>query len=179
MTITLQPATAADVDALVDVQQKAFKRLYDIYHDEGSPYLRGADEILRWLERPNWKVFKILTDGADGVLVGGIAAREQLDNPGECYLARVYILPEMQSKGIASTAILLCEAEFPFATHWTLDFPIDQIANRRCYEKAGYVDTGETREQSEGKIVLALYEKPLPAFRNIKEHIGKIGEYSK
>ena len=43
-----------------------------------------------------------------------------------------------------------------------MDFPIDQIANRRCYEKAGYVDTGKTQAQSEGKVVLALYEKRIP-----------------
>ena len=154
--ITLQPATAADADALVAIQRKAFKRLYDIYHDDGNPYLRGSDEIIRWLKRPNCKVFRI---HADGVLVGGIAAWERNGLPGEYYLARVYILPEMQNKDIATQAVFLCEAEFPNASRWTLDFPADQDANRRCYEKAGYLDTGETREQSEGKITLALYEK--------------------
>jgi hypothetical protein len=58
INVILQPAIAADAEALVAIQQKAFKRLYDIYQDEGSPYLRGTDEILRWLERPNCKVFK-------------------------------------------------------------------------------------------------------------------------
>lgn len=154
--ITLLPATAADADVLVAIQRKAFKRLYDIYHDDGNPYLRGSDEIIRWLKRPNCKVFRI---HADGVLVGGVAAWERNGLPGEYYLARVYILPEMQNKGIATQAVLLCEAEFPNASRWTLDFPADQDANRRCYEKAGYLDTGETREQSEGKITLALYEK--------------------
>ncbi|MDR3086231.1 MAG: GNAT family N-acetyltransferase [Christensenellaceae bacterium] len=156
MQIELIPATAADASALAAIQRKAFERLYAQYHDEGSPYLRGEAEILNWLERPNWKVFKILVGG---VLAGGMAACERQGLPGECYLARVYILPEMQGKGIASRAVLLCEAEFPAATRWSLDFPADQPANRRCYEKAGYTDTGETREQSEGKITLALYEK--------------------
>lgn len=159
MNIEIKPAIADDAKALADIQQQAFKRLYDIYHDEGNPYLRGADEIQRWLERPNCKVFKIL---ANGILVGGVAAWERNGLPGEYYLARIYILPEMQKKGIASQAILLCEAEFPNASRWTLDFPADQPANRRCYEKAGYMDTGEMREQSEGKIKLALYEKRIP-----------------
>lgn len=159
MNIEIKPAIADDAKALAYIQQQAFKRLYDIYHDEGNPYLRGADEIQRWLERPNCKVFKIL---ANGILVGGVAAWERNGLPSEYYLARIYILPEMQNKGIASQAILLCEAEFPNASRWTLDFPADQPANRRCYEKAGYMDTGEMREQSEGKIKLALYEKRIP-----------------
>jgi|GEM_PF-5756538 len=45
MRIKIIPATIDDVDALVAIQKQAFKRLYDIYHDEGSPYLRGADAM--------------------------------------------------------------------------------------------------------------------------------------
>ncbi|ACV61560.1 protein of unknown function UPF0157 [Desulfofarcimen acetoxidans DSM 771] len=168
MNIALQPAATVDAEAMAAIQKKAFKRLYDIYHDEGNPFLRGVDEIMHWLERPNWKVFKIF---ADGILVGSIAACERNGRPGECYLARLYVLPEMQGKGIASRAVLLCESKFPNASHWSLDFPADQPANRRCYEKAGYWDTGETREQSEGKITLALYEKRIPAFHDIKQNM--------
>lgn len=170
MKVEIFPATLADAEALVAIQQKAFKRLYDIYHDEGNPYLRGTDEIEKWLSRPNSYVYKIL---AGGELVGGVAFWERRGRglPGEYYLARIYILPEMQRKGIASTAITLCEATVYNANRWTLDFPIDQIANRLCYEKAGYKDVGETREQSEGKIVLALYEKSIPTFRDIKKHL--------
>ena len=79
--------------------------------------------------------------------------------PGAYYLARIYILPEMQGKGIASTAILLCEATVHNAHLWTLDFPVDEKANRRCYEKAGYKDTGERRGQSGGAIILTYMEK--------------------
>lgn len=170
MKIEIIPATIADAAALVVIQQKAFKRLYDIYHDEGNPYLRGTDEIEKWLSWPNSYVYKIL---ADDELVGGVAFWERRGRglPGEYYLARIYILPEMQGKGIASTAITLCEATVYNANRWSLDFPIDQNANRRCYEKAGYTDVGETREQSEGKIVLVLYEKRIPPFRNIKSQL--------
>jgi ribosomal protein S18 acetylase RimI-like enzyme len=78
----------------------------------------------------------------------------------------------MQRKGIASRAIILCESAFPYASRWTTDFPTNQIANKRCYEKAGYSDTGDIWEQSNGRIVLAIYEKRLLAFRNIKASIS-------
>ncbi|HCS74324.1 MAG TPA: hypothetical protein DIW17_10670 [Clostridiales bacterium] len=180
MNVEIIPATIADADALVGIQQQAFKRLYEIYHDEGSPFLRGADEIIGWLERPNWRVYKIT---ADGVLCGGVSFCERNGMPGVYYLARIYILPEMQSKGIASTAVLLCEKTVANANLWTLDFPVEQIANRRCYEKAGYTDTGERWEQSNGAITLAYMEKKIPAFRSIKNQadnsdIIKIISYS-
>ncbi len=168
MNIEIIPATLCDADALVAIQQKAFKRLYDIYRDEGSPYLRGADEIARWLGRPNWRVYKIT---ADGVLCGGVSFCERNGMPGVYYLARIYVLPELQGRGIASTAILLCEQTVANANLWTLDFPADQPANRRCYEKADYIDTGERREQSGGAVTLAYMEKKLPNFRDIKHHI--------
>lgn len=154
--VTLQIATAAHAKILVSMQREAFKRLFEQYLDAGSPYLRGPDEIMRWLERPTCKVFLIL---ADGEPVGGMAAWERNGQPGTCYLARIFVRPAWQNKGIATRAILLCEAAFPNASRWTLDFPVDQPANRRCYEKAGYLDTGETRQQSDGRITLALFEK--------------------
>ncbi len=39
---------------------------------------------------------------------------------------------------------------------------MNEIANRRCYEKAGYKDTGERRKQSGGAITLAYMEKKFP-----------------
>ena len=168
MNVEIIPATIGDADALTAIQQQAFKRLYDKYHDEGSPYLRGADEIAMWLDRPNVSVYKI---HADGVLCGGVSFCERNDLPGEYYLARIYILPELQGKGIASTAILLCEATVTNASRWTLDFPVNEIANRRCYEKAGYMDTGERCEQSGGAITLVYMEKTIPAFRSINKQL--------
>ena len=168
MNVEIVPATIDDAVALAAIQQQAFKRLYDIYHDEGSPYLRGADEIVMWLDRPNVSVYRIL---ADGILCGGVSFCERNNLPGEYYLARIYILPKLQGKGIASTAILLCEATVTNASHWTLDFPVNEIANRRCYEKAGYMDTVERGEQSGGTITLAYMEKTIPAFRSIKKQL--------
>ena len=160
MKVELQKAEAEDAEALDGIQKKAFRRLYERYRDEGSPYLRGVEELLSWLGRPNWSVYKIYAvEGEARTLAGGAAFREDAARPGEYYLARIYVLPELQNRGIASSAIALCEAEVKNAVRWTLDFPADQPANRRCYEKAGYVDTGETRDQSGCKITLALYEK--------------------
>jgi len=158
MKVEIVPATVEDAETLAVIQKKAFKRLYEIYQDAGSPYLRGEDEIIKWMERPNFYVYKIF---ADGVLCGGVAFFQRSEVSGEYYLARIYVTPELQGKGIACAAILLCEKQVANAKRWILDYPVDETANRRCYEKAGYKDTGERREQSNGAITLAYMEKQM------------------
>ncbi len=156
MHIAIMPATAAEAAALVEIQRKAFQRLYDIYHDAGSPYLRDETEIYQWLEKTQWHVYKIY---ADDILCGGAAFCAKDPSAGQYYFARIYILPQMQGHGIASSAILLCEKTVPNAKQWTLDYPAAEERNRRCYEKAGYHDTGMQRTQSDGAITLAYMEK--------------------
>jgi hypothetical protein len=59
MNIQLLKATADDAESLVRIQEKAFKRLYDIYKDEKNPYLKGTAEFSRWLNHPNVSIYKI------------------------------------------------------------------------------------------------------------------------
>ncbi|MDR1002041.1 MAG: GNAT family N-acetyltransferase [Oscillospiraceae bacterium] len=151
--VTLSIATAEDAPAMAEIQKAAFKRLYNQYHDESSPYLRGAEDILSRLPLPQWHVYKILCGDE---LVGGIYISEKEDD--SYYLNRVFVHPDMQSRSIASRAILLAEKLLPRRPKWTVDFPSDQPMNRRCYEKAGFTDTGKLEAVSEG-LVLALYEK--------------------
>ena len=154
MTVSLRPAAAADAPALAALQRRAFRRLYERCRDEGSPYLRGEEEIFALLERPNWQICQVL---ADGVLCGGVYFCER--GAGEYYLARIYIDPAFQGRGIAPEALRLCEAMVPDARRWYLDYPVTEERNRRCYEKAGCRDTGERREQSGGAIILGYMEK--------------------
>jgi len=55
---------------------------------------------------------------------------------------------------------LLCEKDFPDAKLFSVDFPEDLIKNRRCYEKAGFKDTGKRLEAEPG-LILACFEKHL------------------
>ncbi len=153
MNIMLVKATADDVNELDTIQKSAFKGLYEIYHDEKSPFLKGTSEMLTWLSMDNlyyWKIYY------GNTLCGGIAY--YIRPEGEHYLARVYIDPSFQRKGVAKQAILLCEKEFTNVVKYTLDFPINQTANKNCYESVGYVDTGK-REKISDKLTLAIYEK--------------------
>ena len=104
MNVTIDKATSADIDELVAIQKKAFERLYNIYHDDTSPYLRGAEEFERWFDCGHG-VYKIF---ADSVLAGDLTVFRSRTDAQEYYLARVYVAPELQQRSIALFAMLRC-----------------------------------------------------------------------
>ena len=162
MNLTIRATKENDALELCDIQKAAFLPLYEKYHDEGNPCLRGVEDISNRLNSDFFRYFTIL---ADGEIVGGILYRCKGSTPlveclaeGQYYLQRVYIKPQMQCQGIAHRAILLCEQELTNAKQIFVDFPEDLEKNKRCYEKAGFVDTGE-RSSIHPNLVLASYEK--------------------
>ncbi|MBS5734669.1 MAG: GNAT family N-acetyltransferase [Clostridiales bacterium] len=161
MSLSIKITNPSEAEELSQIQKAAFKPLYEKYHDEGNPFLRGPEDILRRLNKFN-RHFTILYDDK---VVGGVfyrlyGKRSSSDEigAGEYYLARIYIHPDYQNKGIARDAILLCEKEFPDARFYYVDFPEDMEKNRRCYQSAGYCDTGD-RICIEGAPALAMFKK--------------------
>ncbi len=162
MSISIRITAPSEVERLVQIQKTAFQPLYKEFHDEGNPFLRGAEDIL-WRMNKNNRYFTILYDNK---IVGGIFYRlngrlspnAEL-GAGEYYLGRIYIHPEYQNKGIARKAILMCEKEFPDAKTYYVDFPKVLEKNRRCYEGAGYVDSGEELTWRENVPVLSMFKK--------------------
>lgn len=161
MCISIKITVPSEAEELSQIQKAAFKPLYEKYHDEGNPFLRGPEDILR---RQN-KHTRYFTIFCDGKIVGGVFYRlsgkrspSDVIEDGEYYLARIYIHPDYQNKGVAGAAILLCEKEFPDARFYFVDFPEDMDKNRRCYQSVGYCDTGE-RLRVEGAPVLAVFKK--------------------
>ena len=160
--IRIKETTREEAAVLAEIQKLAFLPLYERYHDAGNPCLRGVEDVANRLDSPYFRYFTILEDEE---IVGGVLYKCKGKGPffdalnaGEYYLQRVYVTPERQSKGIAQNAILLCEAYFPDAVKFSVDFPEDLHKNRRCYEKAGFCDTGRRLEAEPG-LVLACFEK--------------------
>lgn len=160
MSISIRITSPSEAEELSKIQKAAFKPLYEKYHDAGTPYLRGEEDILRRLNK-KFRQFTILYKekivGGIFYWVSGRPHGMELEN-GEYYLGRIYIHPEYQNRGIARSAILLCEKEFPDASCYYVDFPVDMEKNRRCYQNAGYRDTQE-RICSEGAPMLAMFKK--------------------
>lgn len=160
--ITVRPTAKSDADTLYELQKAAFTPIYERYHDAGNPCLRGVEDISRRLDSSSCKYFTVLDDGE---IVGGVLYRCKGSTPfiaelnaGEYYLARIYIDPDHQCRGIGKQAILLCEKELRGAVKFYVDFPRELEKNRRCYEGAGFHSSGKELEAEPG-LVLTAYEK--------------------
>lgn len=160
--ITLRKTTIDDAVELIKIQKEAFKSLYEKYQDDDNPYLRDEQDILSRINRNDTEYYTIVDNEK---IVGGILYKHHTSTPfcemleeGEYYLCRVYIRPDVQGKQIARTAIKLCEAMFPDAKKFYVDFPEDLEKNRRCYESVGYTDTGKRLKINE-KLILSCYCK--------------------
>ena len=160
--LTVRKTTADDAPVLAEIQRQAFLPIYEIFHDDRNPCLRGPEDISSRLDTPAFRYFTIIYKGetAGGVLYRCSGSTPLMDElpQDEYYLTRVFIRPELQSKHLARTAILMCENEFPGAKAFYVDFPERLEKNRKCYEACGYKDTGKRLEVSPG-LVLAFYEK--------------------
>ena len=91
MNLYIEKAKMEDINELNNIQKAAFKSLYAIYKDEKSPYLKGVDEMIKWLNLDKilyWKIYY------NGHLCGGIAYYKKSED--EYYLARLYIHPHYQ-----------------------------------------------------------------------------------
>ena len=162
--IRIRKTVPDEAPVLAEIQRTAFLPLYARYRDPGNPCLRGPEDISARLPLDSYRYFTITDDDA---IVGGIlykcSGRTVFSEipPGTYYLARLYIRPDRQGQGIGRQAILLCEKEFPDARRFLVDFPADLEKNRRCYEAAGFRDTGVRTETDPG-VILAMMEKQLP-----------------
>ena len=162
MNITIRVTKENEALELSNIQKDAFLPLYEKYHDEGNPCLRGVEDVANRLNSDYFRYFTIFLEAE---IVGGILYKCKGRTPfvdgledGQYYLQRVYIKPEKQCKRIAQTAILLCEKELSDAKSFLVDFPEDLIKNKRCYEKVGFTDTGK-RLTVQPNLVLACYVK--------------------
>ena len=162
MNIFVKPTIKSEAERLSEIQRAAFLPLYEKYRDNRNPALRGVEDITDKLDSGCHRYFTIFLDEK---IVGGIVYRTKCDSiitdnmeEGLYYLNRIYIDPKLQCKGLGQKAILLAEKELADAKCFFVDFPEDMEKNRRCYEKAGFSDTGERIVTQDGPV-LALYKK--------------------
>ena len=61
MSLSIRITDPSEAEELSQIQKAAFKPLYEKYQDEGNPFLRGPEDILRRLNKFN-RHFTILYD---------------------------------------------------------------------------------------------------------------------
>lgn len=151
MELRVEPATDADVEAMVEVQIASFESdalLYPGVEVGGPPGYNSAEHLRACLgERA---CYKLLLDGA---LVGVMIVIDEGD--GHVHLDVIAIHPDQQGRGVGTAAMAFLERAHP-AERYTLDTPSYALRNHHFYEKLGYVKVGESAHLD---VVLFAYEK--------------------
>lgn len=126
------------IDAVFDIQRKAYKPLFDKYHDtDTSPYLESKEEVLEKYMRPGTSGYVFL-DKEIPVGAVRIIARGDV-----CKVSALAVLPEYQNCGIAQAALKEIERMHSDCKCWILDTILEEKGNCHLYEKLGYVKIGE------------------------------------
>jgi len=133
----LQPATLDDYPTLAAVVHDAFQE-DKLAFGQGPSLYEEPETLLTLLEKPDRDVWKLVTHG---VTIGMAVTSEKTATAR--WLNCLCILPAWQGMGYGSRALRLVEAAYPGAYQWRLDTPAQKSANRRFYERAGYVVVDE------------------------------------
>ena len=144
-----------DIDTVFEIQQAAYKPLYEKYHDDNSnSYMESKERVLQKYMRTGTKGYLLIRNG---VAVGAV----RISLYPESKSGRVSALgvhPQYQGQGIAQQALLKIEKMHSDVDRWFLDTILQEAGNCHLYEKIGYKRTGEIEEINE-KMTLVFYEK--------------------
>lgn len=145
------------LDAVFDIQKKAYKPLFDKYHDTNtSPYLESKEEVLEKYTRPGTSGY-VFIDKELPVGAVRIIARGDV-----CKVSALAVLPEYQNRGIAQAALKEIERLHSDCKCWILDTILQEKGNCHLYEKLGYVKIGESQAIN-NYLTLINYKKEITA----------------
>ncbi len=141
-----------DIDTVFDIQQAAYRPLFDRYQDtETSPYMETKEKMLEKYRRAHGYLF-----AKNGQAVGCVRIYTDEENH-KGRVSALAVHPSCQGQGIAQTAMRLIEKKHENIKDWYLDTILQEEGNCHLYEKLGYVRTG-TKELKPG-MTLVFYEK--------------------
>ena len=155
MKIELIRASLKDAKEIWKMQVKSFKNLLDKYQDfETNP----ASETILNVEmrlKQNFTFFYFIF--IDNKKVGAIRVVDYKEKNKNKRISPLFILPEYRNKGIAQSAIKICE-EIHGNTNWELSTILEEKGNCYLYEKLGYHPTGKIQVIND-RLTLIFYHK--------------------
>ena len=145
----------SDIDIVFEIQQAAYKPLFEKYHDVNSnPYMESKETVLMKYTREGTKGYIFVENGEP---VG--AVRISLYPESKCgRISALGVRPQYQGQGIAQRALLKIEEMHSEVERWFLDTIQQEAGNCHLYEKLGYRKTGKTEVINES-MTLVYYEK--------------------
>ncbi len=145
----------SDIDTVFEIQQAAYKPLYEKYHDDNSnPYMESKETVLQKYTRAGTKGYLFIRNG---VPVGAVRINLYPERKSG-RVSALGVLPQYQGQGIAQQALLQIEKIHGDVERWSLDTILQEAGNCHLYEKIGYKRTGKVEKINE-IMTLVFYEK--------------------
>jgi ribosomal protein S18 acetylase RimI-like enzyme len=145
----VRPATVADVPGMRAVLAVTWRDTYGAFVPieaiERTTAVWHAPEVLT-AELAHPTTFMGVADD-DGVIVGVVTARGQ---PDAVDIARLYVHPAAQRRGLGGRLLAAALAAFPDAARARLEVEAQNPKGRAFYAKAGFVAIGERTIQAFG-----------------------------
>lgn len=137
MDLVITRTVPEEAERILEIQREAFKEELELYQDfKTNP---ATESILKLLYKINKNLhYSIFLEHR---MIG--AAELRLDSETECYINRIFLVPEFQNQGWGTKIIEYFEEQFPHVTKWTLCTPHKSYRNHHFYEKLGYKKVGE------------------------------------
>ena len=137
------------------MQVKSFKNFLDKYQDfETNPANEPISNVEMRLKQ-NFTFFYFIF--VDNKKVGAIRVVDYKERDRNKRISPIFVLPEYRNKGIAQSAIKICE-EIHGDTNWELSTILQEKGNCYLYEKLGYHPIGKTQVIND-RLTLIFYEK--------------------
>ncbi len=153
--MNIKEFSAADIDIVFEIQQAAYKPLFEKYHDVStSPYMESKETVLHKYMRAGTKGYIFIKNGIP-VGAARIALFPEIKSGKVSALA---VHPRYQGQGIAQKALLEIEKMHDNVERWILDTILQEAGNCHLYEKIGYKRTGLPEEINKN-MTLVSYEK--------------------
>ena len=155
MKIDLIRASLKDTKEIWEMQVKSFKNFLDKYQDfETNPANEPISNVEMRLKQ-NFTFFYFIF--VDNKKVGAIRVVDYKEKSRNKKISPIFVLPEYRNKGIAQSAIKICE-EIHGNTNWELSTILQEKGNCYLYEKLGYYPTGKTQFIND-RLTLIFYHK--------------------
>jgi GNAT superfamily N-acetyltransferase len=138
MRRTIYPATAADAEPLLKLQQRAYQSEAHLYNDWSLPPL--TQTLASMLE--DISTMTVLKAVENGTLAGSVRGILQ---EGICTIGRLIVEPSHQRQGIGSALLQAIEACFPTAVAFALFTGSRSGGNLRLYRCHGFLETHRTQ----------------------------------
>jgi ribosomal protein S18 acetylase RimI-like enzyme len=132
MDVSIEPASIADAQEILELQRLAYQEEAAIYGDYTiAPLTQTLTEMEDELKHQ-----VVLKATVDGSIAGSVRAYSR---GGTCYIGRLIVHPDLQNRGIGTRLMRAIEAAFTEADRFELFTGHRSTRNLYLYQKLGYV----------------------------------------